>query len=73
MPSKFLISIVREDGQKTFLRPGSYGELDLIQAIIDTTIRKGVGLFRTESHVKQDLTDALNEVLFSLKAEVLAD
>lgn len=68
--SKYRILIVREDGKEVKIHPGGKGERDLVSAIVDTTIAKGVGFFRTEDHVKQDLTDAINEVLFELKAEV---
>ena len=60
--SRFLISIVREDGDKVFLRPGGTGERDLIQAIKD----KGIGFLKTEAKVIK----AIEEVLTELKSEV---
>lgn len=72
MPSKFRICIIRQDGEPVYLLPGSHGERDLVASIVDATLAKGVGFFRTSSHVKQDLTDALNEVILNLKAEVRA-
>lgn len=70
MASKFRISITREDGQIAQLYPGSQGERDLVTAIVNATMAKGVGMFRSEEHVKRDLTEAIQEVLISLKREV---
>lgn len=70
MASKFLITITRHDGKEVHLRPGAHGERDLVKAIVDATLAKGVGLFRSKAHVKEDLEAALSEVLFELKSEV---
>ncbi len=60
--SKFLISIIRPDGDKVYLHPGSQGERDLIKSIKE----KGVGFLKTESQV----ISAIEEVLTELKSEV---
>lgn len=70
MASKFRISITRLDGDPVHLVPGGHGERDLIAAILDAAIAKGVGLFRTEAHVRADLEAAVEEVLTNLKSEV---
>lgn len=70
MASKFRISVTSTEGSKVHLIPGGKGERDLVAAIVDATIAKGVGFMRTEAHVRADLTDAINEVLLELKSEV---
>jgi hypothetical protein len=70
MASNFRICITRSDNKPIYYRPGSHGERDLVKAIVDATLAKGVGLFRGEEHVRQDLTEAIEEVLHDLKAEV---
>jgi len=68
--SAFLVKIVRADGYDVILRPGGSGERDLIDDIVDRIMSKGVGFFRTEAHVKNDITEAVTEVLHELKSEI---
>lgn len=64
MASRFLLSILREDGEPVLFYPGGRGERDLVDAIttellksgvgvfdLTPVIEKGVGLFRTHKHV----------------------
>lgn len=50
--------------------PGSSSEVELIQTIADKVVEKGVGVFRTEAHVRADVVTAIAEVLYALKARV---
>lgn len=70
MSSRYRICIIRQDGDPVILYPGSHGERDLVEAIVDTTMAKGVGFLKNEAHVRQDLTEAINEVLLEIKSEV---
>lgn len=72
MASKFRICIIRADGTEVHFHPGSHEELDFVSAVVDRTLEKGVGFFRTKAHVAQDLTAAIEEVINDLKAEVRA-
>lgn len=64
MASRFLLSIVREDGEPVLFYPGGKGERDLVDAItaqllksgvgvfdLAPVVEKGVGIFRTHKHV----------------------
>ena len=70
MASKFRISITRTDGAQVHLVPGGHGERDLVNAIVDTALAKGIGVFRTEAQVKAKLESAIREVLNEIKSEV---
>lgn len=70
MTSKYRLVIIREDGNPVFYMPGSKGERDMVNAIVEKVMSKGVGFFRTESHVRKDVVEAVNEVIHDLKAEV---
>jgi hypothetical protein len=69
--SKFRISIVRPDGYQVLMYPGSRGERDLVADIVERTLAKGVGVFRSEAHVKADLEAAITESLQALKSEIV--
>lgn len=68
--SHYHVCIHRNDGQAVTLKPGSHGERELCTAIIEAAVAKGVGLFRTEAHVRQALHEAIHDVLHAVKAEV---
>ena len=71
MSSKFRVCIAREDGDPVYLVPGGLGERDLEEAIVNKILSKGVGFWRTESHVRKSIEAGLDEVLHELKAEVI--
>ena len=70
--SKYRIQIIRADQKPVDLIPGGHAERDLVKAIVDTVMEKGVGFWRTETHVKQAVEDAIQEVIRDLKADVKA-
>ena len=69
--TNYLLTIIRTDQDPVYLIPGGTGERELITAIVDATLAKGVGVLRTKAHVKTALTQAILEVVHSLKSEVL--
>lgn len=69
--SRFRITITNtETGEQARLVPGSTGERDMITAVTDAVVRKGVGVFRTEAQVRKAIDAGLREVLKALKREV---
>jgi hypothetical protein len=69
--SRFRICITdTQTGERAVLVPGSTGERDLVKSVTDSIVRKGVGLFRTESQVKAAIEAGLKEVFLELKREV---
>lgn len=69
--SDYLVCIVRVDGRAVHLRPGGSRELDLVQAVADAAVEKGVGLLRTEAQVRARIVEAMTDVLHGLKSEVV--
>jgi phenylpyruvate tautomerase PptA (4-oxalocrotonate tautomerase family) len=69
--SDFRIAIVRADGKRVLLYPGSRGERDLIETVTAAVVEKGVGIFRTETKVKAAIAEGIAEVLQVLKSEVV--
>lgn len=50
--------------------PGRSIEKELVSDIVRRLKGKGVGLFRTTSHVELDVRSAIEEAIFELKAKV---
>jgi len=69
--SQFLLSIERVDGDIVMLRPGSQGERDLVESIVDNVLSRSVGVFRTKVQVAEAVRAACNDVLMLAKSEVL--
>lgn len=69
----FFIQITDANGLVVRTRYGGKHERDLIEAIVAKCLEKGVGFFRTESHVAQDLREAITEVIYDLKIKNPAD
>jgi hypothetical protein len=69
--SQYRIAIVRADQGPVYLRPGSVGERDLMEAIANAAVARGVGLFRTETQVRAAIVEGTRDVLRALKSEVL--
>lgn len=71
MASKYLVSIVGvDDSVIVRMRPGGTRERDLVTAVTEAAVAKGVGLFRTEAAVREAIRAAFDDVLMSLKADV---
>ena len=69
--SPFRICIVRADGEPVLLHPGRTGERYFVDDVVKRVLAKGVGIFRTEAHVREDLEAALEEALHDLKSDVV--
>lgn len=69
--SVYRICITRDDGRRAYLRPGSMGERDLVEAVVAATVAQGVGIFRSEARVADAVRTAFDEVLYDMKAEVI--
>jgi hypothetical protein len=67
----FLLQIVEVGGPRAVAQiPGGGAlEADLIDICTRTILSKGVGLFKTEAHVEQDIRDGLAEAIMGLKAQ----
>ena len=50
--------------------PGTHIETDLVDELCARTKAKGVGMFRTEAHVLDDIRAAFAEMLYELKKQV---
>lgn len=71
MASKFRIAIVTDDGDPVHLHPGGQGERDLVEALVQHIVGKGVGFFKTEAQVTKAITEGISEVIYQLKSEVV--
>lgn len=73
MASKFRLQIIDTITGNVVaggIEPGRREELDFISDIVQRTLAKGVGFFRTENHVAEDLYDAIEEAILELKKTV---
>lgn len=71
MPSKYLLQIVhRTSGEVVQFEPGLSTEINFIDDCVQRILSKGVGVFRTNKHVEQDIRDGINEAVHSLKLKV---
>lgn len=64
-----LLQIVYPDGSLVRFPAGGDLELNLIDVAVKHILAKGVGVFRGEAHVEQDIRDGLSEAIFSLKEQ----
>lgn len=67
----FKLQLVFPDGSKLPFSAGGQFERDLVESIKKAVIAKGVGLWKSEAHVAQDIEDGIKEVLLNLKRETL--
>lgn len=67
--SDYRISITRKDSHPIHLRPGGKGERLLVESVVRAALSKGIGVFRTETHVAQAIRTAFDDVLYALKLE----
>jgi hypothetical protein len=68
MASEYRVCITREDGRQVRLKPGGFGERQLVADIIRRIPYSGV--LRTHAQVIATVEDAINDALHSLKEEV---
>ena len=73
MASKYLLQIIsRDSGDVIQFEPGLSTEINFIDDIVTRTIAKGVGLFKSKTHVETDLRTAIGEALYELKSKIRA-
>lgn len=66
----FVLKIVHtETGNVAHLPAGGALEADLINLCTAHIVAKGVGLFRSEKHVKQSIHDGIKDAIMSLKEQ----
>ena len=71
MPSDFLIQVIHKStGEVVRWAPGLEVEKEFETELLNRVRAKGVGLFRSETHVVKDVIGALRELLFDLKKAV---
>ena len=66
----FYLQIVDDNGEP--IRVANMGNRHalIVQTITDSIVSRGVGVFRTEAHVAQDVKDALTELIASQQMTV---
>jgi hypothetical protein len=66
----FLLQIVSaKDGTVATLPAGGPLERDLVQCCTAAIVKRGVGVFRSEAHVRQAIAEGIAEALLDLKRE----
>jgi hypothetical protein len=66
---KFLLQIVDSQDRRRAVTLPAGGELEreLIKSCTEAIVQKGVGMFRTEAHVRTAIRDGLTETIRDLK------
>jgi hypothetical protein len=59
------------NGRAAHIIAGGKGEQDLVDAITDAVISRSVGMLRTTAQVERAVREGIEEVLLSLKQEVV--
>jgi hypothetical protein len=62
-----LLQIVYPDGTVVRLPAGGPLEAEMVDLLTRTIMAKGVGLFRSEAHVEQDIRSGIRDALMGLK------
>jgi len=71
MASRFLLQIIdRATNDVIQFEPGMAAEKLFIEDCVGQIIKRGVGFFRTEAHVVQDIRDGLEAAILELKAQI---
>ena len=66
----FLLQIVRaETGEVVRFPGGGPLERDLIDACTEAIVSRGVGMWRTEAHVREAIAAGMTEAIMSLKRD----
>lgn len=68
----FLLQIVDRQGAVVRLPGGGRLERDLVDACTRVIVSKGVGVFRTEAHVREAIREGMTEAIRALKRETAA-
>jgi hypothetical protein len=66
-PDHFLLQIVTPEGEHVRFRAGGLIEANLIEICTQQILSRGVGLFRTQAHVEQDIRAGLAAALYEFK------
>ncbi len=64
----FKLQLVYPDGETIRFNGGGQFEMDLVEACTQAIVKRGVGVFRTEAHVRQAITEGIEEAVRGLKA-----
>lgn len=66
----FLLQIVEADNSDVIARVPGGGplEADLVETIVTCVLARGVS-FKTQAHVRKDLTDGIRDAIMGLKAQ----
>jgi hypothetical protein len=67
----FWLQIVDRSGVVVQLPGGGPLERDLIRSCTEAIVKRGVGVFRTEAHVKQAIAQGITEAIRELKRETV--
>lgn len=71
MASSFKMQIVdTRTGQVVEFEPGLSVEVNFIDDCVNRILAKGVGFWRTEKHVSQDIRDGIEQAIQFLKVKV---
>lgn len=67
--SVFLLQIVENNPSRTVatIPAGGPLEADIIELCVKEIVSRGVGLFRSESHVTQDIRDGIRAAFLAIK------
>ena len=65
----YRLQIADLDGRVVVIPAGGRLEVDFIQSCADAIVARGVGILKTEVHVKADIEAGLTEVIHALKWE----
>jgi hypothetical protein len=68
----FLLQVVRNGSTKAVQLPGGGKmEIDLIDACTEAIVRRKVGYFRSEAHVRQAIKAGITETIDNLKLQTV--
>ncbi len=71
MASRFEFAILDKATGKVIVKTEPRDTADIVEKFLEALAARGVGLFRTTTHVKADARQALEQVIFELKAKVV--
>lgn len=60
----------KRSGNVVEFEPGLSVEINFIDDCVNRILAKGVGVFRTQDHVSQDIRDGITEAIQELKIKV---
>lgn len=68
--SNYRITISHIDGNHVSLHPGSPEERDFVEEVVTRAVAKGLGMFKSESQIRLNLVEAMNDLILQMKREV---